>query len=1164
MNPDMKPYIIRSISFAKRLMTIGLTAPLFILHACTDDSEGIGEKKNLSLEFSTRAGETATEQIPTMRLFTFHHDPGGSTDQTFRQEVLNLTRTTSTITAQVETGQWNMALISTPNGGSIISPNTSVLMSALPMYRYSPTVTAGRSSNAHEIYLDNRVTPTITSGGSEQMNAQLNRTVAKVELIIDKTTPNFNLSSTTHNVRLHHIPSTISYTGALLPNKTNPDTLATALQAPVTLLNAGNGSYEGVETISFVIPAHRGTDYINYSGTTPVDTTTLKMKITVDLERTGGTRFTKQAEIPYVAKANMILRVYVTVNDGLEFKTEVLPWEGVDMNATVGAGYQNWLYVKKGASGNGFSWSDPLSNINAAITKASSLISLGKTVNGILVAGGTDANMLYSEAFSIPANTKIFGGWAGTPGTELLATATVTDVYASTYRNLKTYKARVATGTGNIVLSGANAILDGFVVSGSGSSSADGLVTISNATAWANAIEIDQQTVNSTYALFMSAGTSTNMLVSRNTKGVSVASGSKLVNATIANNTAASMFSGTLLNSIYWGNSGTATTAGTINYCAFQGTVPTGTNYPLSATNDTWFTTSNVIPGPHFDLGTTTGLARYEAGTSKPNRAPMLRRGNKSAFDNNLPISIADQYKKDINGDIRYHTAIDGSTQVVDIGCYEASTLTGFQLMWATDKVYVSSKYGYSSQLPLLIPANEDPDINIGISWTITVQGGSLTQCTFDGTVDNGVVTGLNSGVGTGVMVGMVQFTPTVEYTTNSERQLGAIVISSNLGNYLPDASVQVWQTKGVRSEWKTGYVGSFHRNNERGARFIHAYNTGEWTARIISGLDWIKIDENDKDYGVNITDSGEGTTPSGGYYKEVEEQWGGVITGRTGYIKFRVGMKSKNTTGKPRYGLIVITRSGGVSYFFVRQGEDNDYLYRMEDNGGQKPTAGARKAESVVKFSTFNITTSQTPSSTGNALTVNSGEFTKYPSQIGCYFKWNSLIGFFYGTTTSASSGTTGSSWSDTREVCPDGYRHPTYLEYCNSIYWNVTDATNVSPTGQYVTLNREWGAYADGYYDQLVSSPLTSTGTVTLAVGSGVNRADKGVLMVSHYNYASIFFPAAATMTNTGSLSNSNYAMYPTTYSSGTNTHWFNDHIGMSCTSISSAAAPVRCIKK
>ena len=1151
--------IAGGLSLLKALV-VTLVASVFLIYlSCTDKLDNPADGNSYSMTFTTRAGETlAADLIPNMRLFTFDRST-----KVFHNEVFDVTRTTNKLTARVEAKTWDMVLVSSPSGFTLNAPRTAVSMENLPMYVYQPVVHKGRSTDAAELFFQNKLTPAITAGTTKDMDVRLNRVVAKVEIVVDRVTPNFNMSGD-HRIQLHDVPSTISYAGKLLPGAADPDVLSEPLKAPVTLVQGSNGFLKASETITFIIPAHQGSDFL---ASNPADVIGKKMSITVDFERAGGgSRFTKTVEIDKVALCNRILRVNVTVNDGVLFNTSILPWERVDITGSVGRGYQNWLYVKKDGAGSGLSWNDPLPDINTAIAKAKALIGIGKTVNGILVAGG--GNSVYNEGLTVPADMKIYGGWKGESGTELAAND-VTGPHTSAGRDLKSSKAHIASGSESIILSESGATLDGFVVSGSGSAGAEGLVVVSHASAWINAVEIDNQTaIGSAHALSVSEGVGTNVLVVRNNKGVSVTDGGKLVNATIANNAAASVFSGTLLNTVYWGNSGTASTTGKIDHCAFQGTVPAGTNYPVNIANDLWFTASNVVPGPHFDLGSTSGLAHYEAGTAKPTRSPMLRRGDKSSFDKNLPIKIADQYKKDINGNIRYHKAIDGKTDVVDIGCYENASHKGFQLRWSTENVYVSAKKGYSSQLPLLLPANEDPDINVEVSWTVSVKSRSLTDCTFDGAVVNGVATGSNTGSGSGVMVGTIQFTPSQDYTSKYERLLGVIAISTQLGVYLPNTELQVWQTAGVSLKWTHGYVGSFHRNNERGARFIHGYNSlgGDWSVRIFSGTEWIKIDNNGKNDGDNITDPAEGRTPSGGYYKEVDEAWGGVVTGYGQEIRFRVGMKSKNTTGKPRYGLIVISRRESISYFFVRQGEEPDYVYRPWD---VRPTAGNRMASYVHKFAAYNLSDPyERAEEKGSYLGAGGGGFTKYPTQVGYYFKSNSATGFLYGAAKKTGDVSGSKTWSAEREVCPAGYRHASQLEFINSLYYDVANipTNNVNPGSEAARKNYEGGAYADGWYDQLL--PSRSENHSNVGVGSRLGYATKGILIVSHDNYASVFFPAAGCMTTDGKLTRTQHAMYFT--NNYRNTHWGQEgdsdgggHIGMNCTDIGTGyAVPVRCV--
>lgn len=1158
-------------------LTVAFTISLLVMYSCKDDLERASASHNMTLTF-TRAGETPLEQIPTMRLFTFRNNNTLPTDKMFYQELYEVTRDASggKVTAKIETGSWNMALLSTPNGGNIIPPVAGTVMSLLPMYTYQPTINAGKSSDAHEIYLDNKVTPTITSGGNHTMAAQLNRTVAKVELIIEKATPNFNLSGT-HWIQLHNIPSTISYTGALLPNQTFPDTLASSLRAPITLQNDGTGWYKGRDVISFIIPAHRGTDYTNAA---PADTTTLKMNVTVNLERSSGTLFSEQFEIPYVAKQNKTLRVHITVDDGVMFVANVLDWEGVPLDATVGAAYKNWLYVKKDATGAGTSWRDPIGNISSAVAKATTLLAAGKTVNGILVAGGSSSAMLYNEGFSVPANVKIYGGWEGVAGTELAASATATDVYASTARNLKDYKAVVNVGTNTIGVNTSGAVLDGFVFQNAGASNTS-IVSVSNG-GWVNAIEIKNNTIAASgNVLSLSNGTASNVLVSGNNRSVSVSGNGKLINATVVNNTVGATISGgTILNTIFWPEIVTLSGTNAIQYSGFIGevaTIPSGTgNIHLNTTNEAWFSSGITAPGPHFKLTTTAD--RYMA---KSNRAPMLGRGDEALYTTHLG-QLASQ---DINGSVR--TQIDPqdvTKRRIDIGCYEESGYEGFRLTWASDRLYISAKGGYYSNVPLMLPGNADPETQIDVTSTVAVLSSS-TWSAYEG---------FTPSVSDHVVIGTVRFknpgsTPANDYTATVERQWGTIKVSTNLGGYLPDTQIDVYQVPGANQAWETGYVGSFHKNNQVGARYISGYNTGNWEARIISGLEWIKIDQLGINDGTNITDADEGTTPGGGYYKEVQEVWGGVVKG-SGNIKFRVGIKSKNPNTEPRYGLIVISRSGGSALFFVRQGEEPDYLYRSGDPRIVSGSTNLGRTH-LAKFTVYNLTDPQGRSSADLSRTTSG--FTQYPTQVGYYFKWNQLTSFIYNYGSSLGTAST-STWITSTEVCPTGYRHPYQYQYIHTIYDKAADTTgSVSPSDDASKNNFQWGAYADGYYDQLTIDALTVTPSSTHAgkynvfVGSGANIAAKGILMVSHYDYSSLFFPAGGVMSTGGSTAeqtvykNVEYVMIwtggSTGYGTGTNprrnTHWSwrdgssltSAHIGMNCTTIAAGeAGNIRCVKE
>jgi hypothetical protein len=1113
------------------LLSLMMTTLAFI-NSCTTKSleEDLNPGKNLSLSFETRSPES--DVVDNMRLFSFYR--GGTNDKKLYRELLNLTRNNNVITTSHEAGNYYMSLVSAPFGTTIINPTPGTpLMEAMPMYTYAPSVNplTHKSDNAAEIWFSNVQLPTIIADNTHNVNVTMARNLAMVELIIVKASPSFSKTPTTpHTIKLHNIPAKISYTGALLPSKTLPDTLATPLQSRLTLADqAGATGFLESDTVRFLIPAHRGTDF---TATNPTDVTTLKMKVSVDLERVGGgSRLTKTKEIPVVAMHNKILRVRITVDDGVELGVEVLDWKRVDQSTTVGEGYSNWIYVKKGSAGSGQSWRDAAPTINDALSKVSALRAAGYTVHGILVAGGSAAANIYNETLNIPANVRVFGGWEGISGTEL-SSSDANAPYTSTNRKLATHKAVLSPGSQAVAITGANTTLDGFVIQ----SATSGGVSVTGS-AYINAVEIRNNTFNAS-ALTLNNATASNVLVANNNQGIAISNSGKLINATVVSNTGTSTSNGgTILNSVIWGNTISLTGTNTIQYCAITDamTMPTGTgNVPIHATNNTaWFTSTAVVPGPHFDLGANASIPDYAAGTSTPNRAPMIGRGDQTSFNNNTTFIPATN-RVDINGNPR-------TKDNIDIGCYEDPDNLGFTLRWATDRVYISSRSGYASDIPLLLPDNETT--NIGVQWNVSVSG-TLNYATFNGP---------SSGSGTGVMVGSIKITPTANNTANTERLCGNLLIHTNLGAYLPDVTIPVYQTPGQSSVWSDGYVGSFHKNNETSERYITGPNTGAWTVRIINGLDWIKIDGQTK--GAN-----------GG---EVQEAFGGVVSGTAG-IRFRVGMKSTLAPGAaPRYGLIVITRSGGIAMFFVRQGEETDYLYRPTD-----PRTGNRPDAKMM--SPYGLKDPQnTTAAGGRNVSARGATFVSHPTKIGHFFQYNRTTAYMLGYSTTTASGNE-TTWSAAREVCPTGYRHATLPEWVQTTYQDVAvpafSATSLSPSGTAVLANFVWGRYADGYYDQLAPDPVT---TNTNILGTGVDRAQKGILMVNHYNYAAIFFPTCGYMGNTGANTAPTYSMIHvssnhtatglTSSSNPWNTHWDTGHVGMDCTNINIAgAAPVRCVKE
>ncbi|MDR2130720.1 MAG: hypothetical protein LBP56_06085 [Odoribacteraceae bacterium] len=1106
-----------------------------VIDACRRDE--LHEKRtnpNLFLRMSAYDTPGYAEIIPDTRLFLFYKGTGN--DMRFRRELLNITRTSSHLSTRVEAGDWYLALVAPPRPSSLLLPRAGLDMAKTPLYKYDPTIDTltGKSSNAEEIFIANAPV-TIHENQETALATRLNRNIAMVEIIVRKATANFNKAAVDHTIELHHVPSTVSYTGALLPDKHAPDTLPATnyLRARVKLENHPTESgYLCADTVRFLIPAHRGSDFL---AANPIDTITLKMLVRVNFQRTGGSRFIKSKEIPAVAKCNHILRVGINVNDGLLFSTETLPWEEVNISGTVGENYSNWLYVKQGSTGSGQSWRDPLPDITTAIATANTLRARAIPVHGILVAGGTTTGV-YQEAFSIPAGTRIFGGWKGTPGTELSSTDRFAP-YTSAHRDLAASKAIITPVDRGILLEADSTVFDGFIVRGVTGNIVP--LTLNKTSAWINAVELRDNTSTAAHALALAAGIATNILVADNSKGISLASAATLVNATVVNNAAASTFAGKFINSVYWGNAGDVPTGGTIQYSAFTApqSLPGLNNFAINAMNTAWFTSSDTIPGPHFNLAAS---PKYAPDALTPNRSPMLGRGNRASFD---AVTTAMKEKKDIDGNPRHN---DGT----DIGCYEGiGGATGFRLRWNLNALYISTKANNESEHPVLLVENAE---GAHVKWWVRAKSIEWSRYS--------LALGYTAGEGSTDDLGIFKLkSGNSPNTGNTQVSCGKVILSSNLGSYLPDVELEVFQTPGTSRPWTSGYAGSFHRNNEVEERLISGSNNGAWKVRVVSGIDWIKIDTNPRGYNNGI----------------VEETPWGEVSG-TGNIKFRVGLKSTLPPGHaPRYGLITITRDGGAALFFVRQGEEPDYIYGPASPGRTEAPPGRPDA---VKFSPYNLTDPQGRfDANGVPLGKSGGGFVDYPSKTGYFFKFSDTRAYYPDNSVPGTKLTTDRTleWSDDNDPCPPGYHTPTNSQFVESYFLNKRVNTAFSGDANTTFV---WGRIADGYFDRFAADGSREHGT-------GPDRATEGLLIYNDYNNASVFFPMAGKritespgdkfFTRTGTSGGGRYVQWTLTRTKQDNDRVFTTHsygvdntghLGMSCwlnETAKNEAASVRCVK-
>jgi hypothetical protein len=232
------------------------------------------------------------------------------------------------------------------------------------------------------------------------------------------------------------------------------------------------------------------------------------------------------------------------------------------------------------------------------------------------------------------------------------------------------------------------------------------------------------------------------------------------------------------------------------------------------------------------------------------------------------------------------------------------------------------------------------------------------------------------------------------------------------------------YNENGVLNMWGTSYVGAYYRNDEVGERIIHGAFAGEWWKAIVgdedipgSGnpRDWIQITATPSfDPKAGTDDPGDPedfpVVPSDHVGTNGWSREDGTTASGANRVYFRIGLKSKNTSGVPRYGYIdVYYTYDAVSdepaltdpnvkheRIYVRQGEQYDYVMTKDDpmtiNGTNFST---RDANVVRKFSPYNLTAQamkDNPYATNNYIQLGAtrtGAYVQYPTQAGGLFQW-------------------------------------------------------------------------------------------------------------------------------------------------------------------------------
>ncbi|EXZ81467.1 putative exported protein [Bacteroides fragilis str. B1 (UDC16-1)] len=331
----------------KRIYTGLMGLLLFLAFACTDDRESPGGTNgNPSLVF--RMTRASADIINNTQVYLFDGD--GATAGQFRQKVPDVTYAADRLTMPVAAGAWDITLVSADGdvNSGLIQPVRGQARSSLKMWE---TRSVGGSLPSMPELRTAYITGQQVIAGQDNVaseTALLSRNVALVKVVIADA-GGLDINGT-HTMKLTNVPTTLNWEGGLYPNKNNPTVSAEPMTGTFTIHNnTAMAGHQYSDTLRFIVPAHKGTDYLN---ALPTDTTTSHLKLSVDLASEGGTRFEKtDVVIPRVPRVNGILLVRIFLGGKLDVSTEILNWQDTQLEADLS---QTQLYTDKASVGLAF------------------------------------------------------------------------------------------------------------------------------------------------------------------------------------------------------------------------------------------------------------------------------------------------------------------------------------------------------------------------------------------------------------------------------------------------------------------------------------------------------------------------------------------------------------------------------------------------------------------------------------------------------------------------------------------------------------------------------------------------------------------------------------------------------------------------------------------
>lgn len=323
-------------------------------------------------------------------------------------------------------------------------------------------------------------------------------------------------------------------------------------------------------------------------------------------------------------------------------------------------------------------------------------------------------------------------------------------------------------------------------------------------------------------------------------------------------------------------------------------------------------------------------------------------------------------------------------------------------------------------------------------------------------------------------------------------------------------------------------YVAAFWKNDQTGERIIRAYehNGSGWSARVVYGQDFIRI--------ANVDDRTQEEiqrTDAENFQIQADDKWSTYIqqpyysythseARPMPQMAFRIALTSRNTSGKPRYGVVVLISPYARGYPYngqsivvmVRQGQDADYIFEPTETYNGAPRIYAQA------FSPYGVTVSDTTANPGGVNFADHksmggrGVFTTFPTQSGYRYQYGSDIAIHPTNPTVATPihGYTYNYAAQYKEVCPAGYMTPVTDQAQSGMKHSFLYDLKSGETA----LRNPLGLCADGFYDR--HPRVSYNGSFYQIIQAGVQSAYPGIVRINPITKASIFIPRSTNRDN------------------------------------------------